>query len=250
MKIFIKKMGCDLLMFAILAACSGGEKRPNGLSRMTAESRTDNAASEQKTADSDSAVLELLPNPGSTTRFLDARGLTEYYKNVFVPKAFGFMHCQNSKPQDMLDCTDSIFDHRERRSMGAFDLGAPRHFRALQNVNPPVNLTLNYMRTLRKALSRECIALVDAELVKYGAKDVAGNFLIKGDKPTVGDLNDFMKRLLGLDGTSITVPIDAEAYVAAYENSLATNKDKNVGMRNAYVGICIALTMDPLVFIY
>ncbi len=206
--------------------------------------------SDSLAGDVDSTVLALVPDTGSSMRFLDARGLTRYYQNVFTKKDFGFMHCEKTKPANPSDCTDSIFSMAERPAMGSFDLGSPRMNRAPQNVNPATSLTLNYTRTLRAALSRECISLVDAEIIKFKAKDTASNLLVLGEKPLVADLNEFMRKLLGLGGTTLPIAIDAESYAAAFEQLIRAAKDKNVGMRNGYIGVCIALSMDPLVFIY
>jgi uncharacterized protein with WD repeat len=134
--------------------------------------------------------------------------------------------------------------------MGSFDLGTPRMDRSPANVNPVTSLTLNYTRTLRSALSRECISLVDAELVKLKAKDVTTNLLVKADAPTAADLNSFMMRLLGLTGSTVKVNFEAEGYVNDFAAVVSGSKDKTQGQRNAYIGLCIAISMDPLVFLY
>ena len=250
MKFSMKMVSASLLLLVFIASCSSDKKHKAGGSNGNPITTIPGGGPAQTTGDSDSTVLQLIPETGSSMRFLDARGLTEFYKNVFPMKAFGFMHCATNKPFNASDCTDSIFTKDERPAMGVFDLGSPRINRALQNVNPSANLTLNYTRTLRAALSRECSAMVDAEIVKFKAKDLAGNNLVKADKPSATDINEFMKKILGLSGTAVAVTVDAEAYAAAFDASILAAKDKNTGMRNAYVGICIALSMDPLVFIY
>jgi len=241
-------------LWIAVSACSGKPvDRPGTLQSQASDGKgAINPASttDALSGDVDSTILGLIPDQGSSMRFLDARGLTQYYQNVFSKKDFGFMHCEKTKPLNPRDCTDSIFTSAERPAMGAFDLGSPRMNRAPQNVNPPTNLTLNYTRTLRAALSRECISLVDSEIIKFKAKDTSGNILVHADQPAPAELEEFMKRLLGLSGTAVAVPIDAEGYAEAFRAVVRAATDKNAGMRNAYVGICIALTMDPLVFIY
>lgn len=248
------KSQCLLISLLLLAACSSGKPTKKGTLTSGADGTggpiTNVPTDDINSGDSDNTVLQLVPETGSAMRFLDARGLTLYYQNVFSRKAYGFMHCEKTKPIVAADCTDSIFTKDERVAMGAFDLGSPRMNRAPSNINPPANLTLNYTRTLRSALSRECISLVDAELVKFKASDLAANILIKADKPTATDINEFMKRILGVTGTPIAVSVDAETYATSFAEVVAANKDKNAGMRNGYIGLCIALTMDPLVFIY
>lgn len=242
-----------LISLLLLAACSSGKPSKKGALTSGADGTgpiTNVPTDDIHSGDSDNTVLQLVPETGSAMRFLDARGLTLYYQNVFARKAFGFMHCEKTKPIVAADCTDSIFTKDERVAMGAFDLGSPRMNRAPSNINPPANLTLNYTRTLRSALSRECISLVDAELVKFKAGDLTTNLLIKSDKPTASEINEFMKRILGVAGTAITVSVDAETYATSFAEVVTANKDKNAGLRNGYIGLCIALTMDPLVFIY
>lgn len=248
-------MRVTLLMIAALtiASCSGKAKKKPG--HVESASKTPDEiisvpGDDIMESDSESGGLSLLPETGTAMRFLDARALTKYYANVFSMKAFGYMHCEKDKPRSPADCTDSIFNRDERPSMGSFDLGTPRMNRAPANVNPAVNLTLNYTRTLRSALSRECISLVDSELAKLKAGTAASNFLIKSDKPTAADLDAFLKRILGLNGTTVALTFDAEGYAADFGAVVGASTDKTAAVRNGFIGLCIAISMDPLVFIY
>ncbi len=243
-------------VFVLVASCSSdrASKKGGGGSVVT---KSDNPVilqpvqgDDAKKEDVDGQPISLLPEAGSHMRLMDARGLNEFYQNVFAKKKFGYMHCERNKPMVPADCTDSIFTRDERPAMGSFDLGTPRMNRSPSNVNPAANLTLNYTRTLRAALSRECNSLVDIELANLKANNLAANVLVKADKPTAADLDSFMKKLLGLSGTAIVLPIESAGYVTDFEKVKAATKDGNAGTRNGFVGLCMALTMDPLVFIY
>lgn len=239
------------LILALAACSSDRPKSKSGSGAGSGEVPIKNVpGSDDSAGDSDGNPLSLLPEEGSSLRYMDARALTKIYQNVFTKKAYGYMHCERDKPRSPADCTDSIFNRYERPAMGSFDLGTPRMDRAPANVNPVTSLTLNYTRTLRAALSRECISLVDAELVKLKANDVAANVLVKAEAPSAADLNSFMMRLLGLTGSSVKVNFEAEGYVTDFASVVTGSKDKNQGQRNAFIGVCIAISMDPLVFLY
>ncbi|MBC7662163.1 MAG: hypothetical protein H7249_20900 [Chitinophagaceae bacterium] len=203
--------------------------------------------------DVDGASLSLVVATGSSMRFLDARALGVLYANVFKKAAYGYQQCAGTTPREATDCTESIFMASERPDLGSFDLGTAAFARAPQNVNPTTSLTLNYTRTLRLALSRECRYLVTNELAIVNNKastpaQIAANVLVKSQIVDAATLIDFEKRLLGIAGTSIPIDIDAASYVTAFKTVAAA--DKVNGVYNGYVDLCIALSMDPLVFIY
>jgi hypothetical protein len=196
--------------------------------------------------------LELLLGPGSQMRLLDGKALTAHYANIFDKQAYGFDKCKSALPAEASDCTDSIFTPAESPLMGSFDVNNVAA-RGAQNMVPPHNLTLNYMKNLRQALARECLVLVTAERVKLKAGTQATNKLVKAAAPTAADLDEFFRTLIGLKGSGIKVSIGSEDYVAAFGQVVAAASsaaDKEKAIDQAYLGLCVAISMNPQVIIY
>lgn len=208
-------------------------------------------------AEKEELPLALVVGVGSTMRFLDGRALTAYYSNIFPKRAYGFEICANINdparlPAEASACTDSIFNAAEIPSMGTFSMNMTASNRGAQNVLPPQNLTLNYMRTLRSALSRECGYLVKTERAALKANTIEKNSLIKAAAPSPADLEEFFRTILGLKGSGLKVDIGAADYVAAFNQVVAsaTAANKEKAADEAYLGLCIALAMNPQVIIY
>lgn len=199
--------------------------------------------------------LELLLAPGSHMRFLDGRALTGFYANIFDKRSFGFEKCNTTDRTKILaeesECVDTIFTTAESPLMGSFDINNNRD-RGPQNVTPPYNLTLNYMKTLRAALARECLVLVTAERVNLKAGTITTNKLVKAPAPTAAILDEFFRTILGLKGTGIKVSVGSEAYVTAFNQlvAAAAAADKEKAIDQGYLGLCVAISMNPQVIIY
>lgn len=189
--------------------------------------------------------LELVPNAGSKMRFMNGQALTVVYGRVFKPDDWGYAHCAKDKPKDYDGC-HVIFNAEERPSMGFFDLYSQRMDRGVQNVALPENLTLNYMRSLRAALGRECDRLVANE----ESGKASSPLLVKAGGPTKESLDLFFRRLLDVEGTSIDLEVPFDDYVKAYKAAVAMDPNKEKATHNAYTNLCLTLAMDPQVFIY
>ncbi|MBC7533163.1 MAG: hypothetical protein H7318_16450 [Oligoflexus sp.] len=200
--------------------------------------------------------LELILGAGSQMRFLDGKALTAFYSNIFTKRSYGFEFCNvadlKNLPAEASACTDTIFTAAESPSMGSFDLNNTPQ-RGSQNVTPPLNLTLNYMKTLRAGLARECNVLVALERANLKVNLAANNKLMKAAAPTAADLDEFFRTILGLKGSGMKVDIGADAYVAAFTQivtAAAAAADKEKAADQAYLGLCIAIGMNPQVIIY
>lgn len=192
---------------------------------------------------------QLTYNVGSAMRLLDGRALTVIYNRVFPRRAYGFEHCKNNRFPELTDCTASVFEPQERPFVGTVDIYTPQFNRGPQNIRQAEDLTLNYTRTLRVALSRECDAMVNREFVALNEGKQAGNFLVKELKPTKAALEEFFRRLLGIEGTGIAVDIGADKYLASFETYTGGKSDPDT-LKRGYYGLCIAISMDPQIFIY
>ncbi len=186
---------------------------------------------------------------GSAMRLLDGRALTIIYSRVFPPRAYGFEHCKNNRFPEITDCTESVFEPNERPFMGTIDLYTPQFSRGPQNLRQAEDLTLNYTRTLRVALSRECDAFVNREWQALQEGKEAANFLIKAQKPTKAGLEEYFRRLLGVEGTNLPVAISSDEYLQAFATYIGTKNDPET-LKRGYYGLCIAVSMDPQIFIY
>ncbi len=247
-----------LISLALLTACSGSSKKskktdvgaPAVVTEANGEKQDNSKTKEEERSVSEGSTLDLLLPAGSAMRFLDARGLQVYYRHVFAPKAFGYMHCEGQKPRMGSDCDESIFNASERASMGSFEMNSPEFGIGTLNVHQSENLSLNYLRTLRSALGRECSSLVKIELAQLAAGSIETNVLIKAEKPSAESLDAFMRKIFGLTNPASTIEVGAKAYTEAFESAIKDAKDKPQANFNAYVGICVSLSMDPQVFLY
>jgi hypothetical protein len=194
--------------------------------------------------------LQLISPEGSSMSFLDSKALTLVYSRVFKKGAVGWMHCVSSKPTDILAC-DDIFAPAERSTLGTFDIYNPAMNRGEHNINRVSNVSLNYVRSLRAGLSRECANLVTGELAAFKAGTGATNILVKADLPTAATIEEFFRRILDIkNNPEIVVDIDASGYASDFPKSVALMTDKNKATYNAYLNLCISIGMDPQVFLY
>jgi hypothetical protein len=185
-------------------------------------------------------------------RLLDGKALTAHYANIFDKQSYGFDKCKTTLPAEASECIDSIFTNAESPSMGSFDVNNVA-IRGPQNMTAPHSLTLNYMKNLRSALARECLVLVTAERAKLKAGQQATNKLVKAAAPAAADLDEFFRTLIGIKGSGMKVNIGSEDYVAAFTQVVAaatSAADKEKAIDQAYLGLCVAISMNPQVIIY
>jgi hypothetical protein len=202
--------------------------------------------------------LGLILPAGSAMRFLDAKALQKHYANVFSKGTLGYQHCAgytdpSKLPYEESACHDSMFTAGERVLLGAVDINL-NDLRGGTNLIPPENLTLNYLRTLRSALARECNVLVKKERANVKAGTANLNQLNKGASPTAADLEEFFRSILGIKGSPVKVDIMAADYVKAFETIVAaggtTAAAKETAADQAYIGLCVAIGMNPQIIIY
>lgn len=129
--------------------------------------------------------------------------------------------------------------------MGLFDLYSERMRRGVQNVSQAESLTLNYMRNLRAALGRECSRLV----VKEEAAPLPTNLLVKDSAPTAAHLEAFVRKILDVQDKEVDLDMPFADYVKAFQTAQSMG-DPAKAKRNAYINLCIALSMDPQIFMY
>jgi len=184
-----------------------------------------------------------LPASGSQMRFLDAIALTDVYSRVFSKDANNrWKGCGN----DVQWCQKSIFNKDEARFLGTFSL-----LDGVDSFRVKKDFTLNYTRNLRAMLYRECRNLVEIEWQRFATADSANqNILVfRQSVPETADLDRFSRRLFGLTGTDIPIDNMASEYQAAFAASVMTKKDAAT-LKSGYVVACMALAMDPAVFLY
>lgn len=187
---------------------------------------------------------------GSKLGFLPPQALSSRFKRVFKPSANGYAHCARSPVGAFgKDYCGQPFDSKELRFIGYFGL---HNSPALGPITAEKidGLTLNYTKSLRSMLLRECRILVQTENVTPNAPS---NLLVRGTTvPSSQVLQSFHRRILGIDGTNITVDFPAEAYAAAAANILAQAqaKDKPSVRLNATISLCVAIGMDPTITLY
>lgn len=194
--------------------------------------------------------LQLIAPEGSAMSFLDSKALTLVYSRIFKKSSVGWRHCVSSKPTDILAC-DDVFSPDERSTLGSFDIYNPAMGRGEHNINRVSNVSLNYVRSLRAGLSRECGNLVTTELAALKAGTGTANILVKADLPTAATIEEFFRRILDVkDNPEIKVDIDASGYASDFPKSVALVADKTKASYNAYLNLCISVAMDPQVFLY
>jgi hypothetical protein len=247
-----------LLSIGIVAACSSENKSNDrtqtsidAISEITEES---SSAEEIKEKDKiyNIAPIPLSKNPatGAQFRLVSPTGLDEIYARVFKRQASG--HFVYACPAyDIFECKDSFFTNPEAIAMGGSYLT-----RNIANFKQPDNLTLNYLRSLRAMLRRECTSLVRREWRSVAAEEnAASNVLVTvPGVPPKEVFDGFLRRLLGINGLDVKVDTGAADYRKAFEQSLATfpeevELDQNQYM-NTYINTCIAISMDPRVIFY
>ncbi len=198
----------------------------------------------------DGVSLELLSDKGSAMRFLDADGLQVIYAKVFEKGPLGYAHCTaNSLPRDPKIC-EGIFAEDERSLMGTFDLYSPRMKRGISNVGKTTNLTLNYMRSLRAALGRECTKLVDKEQALLKSNPKAETALVLEGNATAAKIERYFRLLNGIKDDAIAVDIDASGYASDFATLVKEQASTPQVQRLAYINLCIAVSMDPQIFLY
>ncbi len=127
---------------------------------------------------------------------------------------------------------------------------APQH-RGTANVNRVTSLSLNYVRTLRAGLARECGSLISAEYKAFKAGNVASNVLIKAEAPSAATIEAFFRKILDLESQpTLALNIDAAGYAEDFPKSVALMPEANKAVEGAYLNLCIAVAMDPQVFLF
>lgn len=241
------------MLFILFATIACSSDRPDRVDTHSAPA-TGGAADPNGDAkgggkDSLDPLPQLTYQSGSAMRLLDAHALTLIYSRVFPKRAYGFEQCKSNRFLEVGDCHATMFEPSERPFMGSIELYTPDFNRGPQNIRQAEDLTLNYTRTLRVALSRECDAFVNREWLALSEGKQAANFLIKEQKPSKAALEEFFRRLIGVEGTGMLVDISADQYLASFDAYLAGKSDPDT-LKRAYYGLCIAISMDPQIFIY
>ena len=234
-------------MVALSLSCTS---KPPHRPRLDADggdaSKGDNPTTEDTEQTKD---LELLPTDGSKMRLMDGRALTTVYGRVFKKDEWGYAHCAQLKTQDYDGC-NIIFNKDEKPGMGVFDLYSQRMGRGTQNVLRAEDLTLNYMRNLRAALGRECERLISNEEKALAENPTASTLFVKAKGPTAADLEAYFKKLMDTEGNSIDFEVPYASYVETFQKVQMSVTDKSKATHIAYVSLCLAISMEPQVFIY
>ena len=185
--------------------------------------------------------LSLVQQKGSHKRFLGTKALTQIYSRVFIQTNGKWnYYCRFFKSH----CKENMFNTAESNAMGDFDFD-----RNFSNLTPVRAFKLEYIRSLRGALQRECRVLVEAE---WDAEDLTKNKVVR-NKTSIeaATIDGFMKTLLGVPpGFDLNFP--AETYATEIN---ALNKDKTVEenaleLKDNFIYLCILLGSDPLVIMY
>ncbi|RYZ59360.1 MAG: hypothetical protein EOP07_04240 [Proteobacteria bacterium] len=244
------KTKTNILLFAafsIALACSRDRPHPVSGGGGAGTSAADDAIVQISIPEE--SPLNIRPEAGSNLRFADGHALTKIYTRIFPKRSYGFEQCRNNNYAYRSDCQDTMFAPDERGFMGMIDLHSPRFGRGPQNIRRPEDMTLNYTRSLRVALGRECENLVKNEMKNLSEGKADLNLLIKTEKPTKEALEEFFRKVLGIEGTGMSVQFLADEYLAGYAQYVGTKTDAGT-RQNAYFGLCIAIAMDPQVFLY
>jgi hypothetical protein len=187
---------------------------------------------------------------GSKLGFLPPNALSSRFRRVFKPSANGYAHCARPPVGSFRgDYCGQLFDSKELRFIGHFGLHSSAVLGPI-TAEKIDGLTLNYTKSLRSMLLRECRTLV---LKENETPNAPSNLLVQGSTvPSSLALQSFHKRILGIDGTNIAVDFPAEAYAAAAEKILAQAqpRDKPSVRLNATISLCVAIGMDPTITLY
>jgi hypothetical protein len=246
-----------LLALSLASACSNAPSRyQTGADKPGAANGSNGGASGSNEGggviggENSAVPITYAPSPGSAMRLIDGRALTIIYQRIFPARDYGFEICKgNANFRELSDCSESMFTPDERPFVGTIDIFTPRLNRGPQNLRQPEDLTLNYMRTVRVGLSRECEALVTREHAAFLQNKSESNILVKAEKPTKAVVEEFFRRILGIEGTAIPVEFGVSGYLEAFSKYTEGKTDVNT-TKQAYYGLCIAVAMDPQVFIY
>lgn len=261
--------GFVILAFSLVAGCSNDSSKKNKGSSpppvdATPPESADSTGTDENTASQppsgagsvEESDPERLAMPGSRLRFPDGHALTRVYRRVFTPASFGFQHCRRRLPSDNSLCQSTIFTSEENAVLGSFGLNHPNGRFGFANIRPVEDLTLNYVRFLRVMLERECRALVDREWTNARNGAMQDPVLIRRTgAPLEADLDEFMRRLLGIHGTGIKADTGAGQYHSAFQQVLAAaaaegRRQEETALRDGWLNICIAMAMDPRIITY
>lgn len=235
------------LALVLLVSCGSKPALRNGAGSHDSKNGENKPSKEEPNGmDDESKDLELIAPTGSKMRMLNAQALTRLYRHVFAEEKYGYQHCAKSGYWIYEYCHDSIFNANERILMGSFDLYLAGI--ATPNVTPADTLTLNYVRSVRAGLARECQHLVAGEYENLKQGQIQANKLIKASSPKVEDLEEFFRIILGIGGSKIPVDIGAANYVAGFAKSLSEGSDDEI--RATYSAVCVAIAMDPAIILY
>lgn len=191
---------------------------------------------------------QALTDQGSALRFADSWALSEIYERVFGKQDYGFRHCEKDKPRSPSDC-DNAFKPENRPDMGTFDIILPGTHRGPNNKQAVTSLKLSYIRSLREMLVRECRPFIAKEMEAMDQDQASENIFVS-ERPTAAGLENYMRRLLGVEGTTMAIEADFESYAKALQESLAAAGSDQAKRRDVYVNACVTVSMDPIVFLY
>ncbi|MBC7532807.1 MAG: hypothetical protein H7318_14640 [Oligoflexus sp.] len=241
-------MNIRYILLAVLSLSACSRDRPKKISH---DSGADKYIGPAPAEDSipEESPLRIRSEVGSNLRFADGNALSQIYARIFPLRTYGFETCKTQKLANRFDCFETIFIGDERPFMGMVDLHSPQFGRGPQNIRRPEDMTLNYIRTLRVALGRECDNLVRTETKNFMEGKPELNLLVKAEKPSQAVLEEFFRKIIGIEGTAMPVSFGVEGYLAAFDEYLAVKADADMRLK-AYFGLCLSIAMDPQVFLY
>jgi hypothetical protein len=195
------------------------------------------------------ALVKKAPS-GAKMRLLSASALNRLYKRVFDVRPNGDYGAACSI-FSTLDCQANFFTNAELKDLKSMNLT-----RLVANFTEPDSFTLNYLRSLRAMLSRECLVLVNKEWgVAKNEGDTKRHLLIKNPGvPTSETLDNFMRTILGINDLQVEINTGSQEYRKAFEEALKSIPDEEVIpdalYKDLYRSTCIAIGMDPKVIVY
>ena len=137
-----------------------------------------------------------------------------------------------------------MFSIGESRELNTFALNF-----GLEGFKQGREINLNYLRTLRLVLERECRALVNREWEQAPEEGQAEDLtLVKSRQlPEPATLKFFLDRILGIYGMDLPYDSGATEYRSAMEQAISV---EGSSLKDIYIVACVAIASDPVVFVY
>lgn len=188
-------------------------------------------------------TLSNVKQQGTAKRFLGALALTKVYSRVFEEtKQNGeWFDCGG---RDQKICIVSMFNPGEANALGELE-----YTYKMSSVEHEKEFKMNYLRSLRAGVSRQCNRLIDVE---WAEDDLTGNQLVKSKKSVAADgVHDFMLTLLNLP-LNIKFEFPSQTYADSF-NAIVVKAEKDQEeevAKSAYKSLCLYLATDPLIIMY